>query len=522
MRRAAAALSLVLASSAAAEELLIPQFVPENAGLTHRFTGEWQYMVGGGAAVFDCNGDRMPDAWLAGGQQAAALFVNRAESGGALKFERFASGTELSATTGAWPIDIDSDGVMDLAVLRVGEDRLLRGHGDCTFSPANADWGFQGLDAWSTALSATWEAGADWPTLAVGTYIDRGQQDFPWGHCTENRLYRPGGEGGFAAPLPLSPSFCALSMLFSDWGRSGTQDLRVSNDREYYKGGSEQLWRIAPGAAPVLYSQAEGWKPLRIWGMGIAAQDITGDGLPEVYMTSMADHKLQSLTDPAADPARPEYSDLAFRLGVTAHRPYVGDDLRPSTGWHAQFGDVNNDGRADLFVAKGNVSEMPDFAIADPNNLLLQRADGTFEEAGDRAGVASLLTARGAALADFNRDGLTDLLVVNRNGPAEVWRNATPNAGNWIGVDLRQEGTNSRAIGAWVEIRSGGRLQSYELTIGGGHGGGVEPTIHAGLGAADSAEVRVIWPGGTAGPWQVLEANRTWRIRPDDAPEPLH
>ena len=82
--------------------------------------------------------------------------------------------------------------------------------------------------------------------------------------------------------------------------------------------------------------------------------------------------------------------------GITAHRPYTGGDLNPSTAWHPQFADVNNDGLLDLFVAKGNVAQMPDFAAKDPNNLLLGQGDGTFVEAGDRAGVASFGIARGA------------------------------------------------------------------------------------------------------------------------------
>ena len=87
----------------------------------------------------------------------------------------------------------------------------------------------------------------------------------------------------YAAAIPLRPSWCTLSMLFSDWDRSGRSDLRVSNDRHYYQDGEEQLWRIEPGRPPRLYTAAEGWMPLRIWGMGIASQDLTGDGYPEVY-----------------------------------------------------------------------------------------------------------------------------------------------------------------------------------------------------------------------------------------------
>lgn len=156
-------------------------------------------------------------------------------------------------------------------------------------------------------------------------------------------------------------------MIFTDWNRSGQPALRVSNDREYYKGGQEQLWHLEPGAAPRLYTEDEGWKRLRIWGMGIATADVNLDGYPDYFLTSMADNKLQFLKDPAS--GLPDYADLAFKSGVTAHRPYTGGDLKPSTAWHPQFADVNNDGRLDIFVAKGNVAKMPDFAALDPNNL---------------------------------------------------------------------------------------------------------------------------------------------------------
>ena len=40
---------------------------------------------------------------------------------------------------------------------------------------------------------------------------------------------------------------------------------------------------------------------MQIWGMGIASHDLTGDGYPEVYLTSQGDNKLQTLTSgPAA------------------------------------------------------------------------------------------------------------------------------------------------------------------------------------------------------------------------------
>jgi hypothetical protein len=304
-------------------------------------------------------------------------------------------------------------------------------------------------------------------------------------------------------------------MLFSDWSRTGRRDLRVSNDRHYYSDasdGEEQLWRVEPGAPPRLYTRAEGWQSVRIWGMGIASQDVTGDGLPEVFLTSQADNKLQTL---ANGPATPTYRDIALRLGATATRPFAGGDVRPSTAWHAEFADVNNDGFSDLFVAKGNVEAMPDYASRDPSNLLLGQADGTFVEGAADAGILSYARGRGAALADFNLDGLLDLVEVYREENVGLWRNMGSGStgesaamGNWIGLRLLQDGPNRDAIGSWVEVKTADRSVVHELTVGGGHAGGQLGWIHFGLGNATSAEVRVQWADRATGPWLHVAANQ--------------
>ena len=422
--------------AAAADAVVIPTFVEEtaSAGIDSTYAGEWQYMVGGGAATFDCNEDGFDDVFLAGGTSPAKFYRNRSTRGGALKFEAETSGLEMDNVTGAYPLDVDSDGVTDVVLLRVGENVVMRGTGGCRFERANELWSFDGGDAWSTALAATWERGSPWPTVAIGNYVDRREEISPWGSCTDNWLHRPGlAEAGFAPPAALKPSFCALSMLFTDWNRSGTASLRISNDREYYEGGQEQLWHVDRNQAPALYTDKEGWKVLRIWGMGIASYDLDGDGYPEYFLTSMADNKLQALAAiPEGKLPQATFKDVAFARGVTAHRPYTGGDWHPSTAWHAQFEDVNNDGMVDLFIAKGNVAKMPDFAMKDPNNLLLQGSDGKFTEAGEAAGIVSFANHRGAALTDFNLDGLLDLVVVNRWENARIWRNTSQNAGHWV------------------------------------------------------------------------------------------
>jgi enediyne biosynthesis protein E4 len=507
----AVGLALTRAGETAAEA---PRFVEEStaAGIDHVYDGEFPYFVGGGVATFDCDDDRRPDLYLAGGADPAALYRNESRVGGAMQFAKVSDPvTDLTNVTGAYPIDVDGDALTDLAVLRNGENVLLRGLGDCRFERANETWGYDGGDALTAAFSATWEGSATLPTLAFGNYLDLAKAD-DRSACADHQLMRPlpGGDT-YAAPIPLAPGYCTLSILFSDWDRSGHTDLRMTNDRHYYLDGEEQLWRIEPGELPRLYTRADGWRRLVIWGMGIASYDVTGDGLPEVYLTSQGDNKLQTL---ASATGRPAYRDIAIDRGVTATRPYTGGDPLPSTAWHPEFQDVNNDGVVDLFVSKGNVEAQPGFASKDPSNLLIGRPDGTFVEEGLAAGIASFVRGRGAAVVDLNLDGMLDIVQVNRRVNVSLFRNvgsgtaAEPQPmGNWIAVRPEQAGPNRDAIGSWIQVRFGDHTVERELTIGGGHASGELGWVHVGLGDADSAEVRIRWPDGEVGPWQEVAAN---------------
>lgn len=471
----------------------------------HSYTGGWEHFVGGGLAGFDCDGDGLLELFAAGGASASALFRNR--SGEEVSFVKDTpAALSLTGVTGTYPLDIDGDGWLDLVVLRAGENLLLQGTAECEFAPFD-DLGFVSGDRWTTAFAAMWEDGQTLPTLAFGNYVDRKDPEGPFRACDDNFLYRPSGLQ-YERPLPLQPGHCPLSMMFHDWDRSGQPALRISNDRHYYvDAGQEQMWEMAD--TPRLFSAADGWQAHKLWGMGVAARDLDRDGRDEVFMTSMGDQRLQRLS--GAD--GPSYEDVPFDMGTTAHRPYLGGDGRPSTGWHVAFGDVQNDGRDDIFISKGNVEQMPDAAMDDPNSLLVQQADGTFIEAGGTAGVASMHRGRGAVLADLNGDGLLDLAVLNRRAPLEVWQNVSADAGHWLSVDLRQSGPNTRAVGAWIELNDGNTVQTREITVGGGHAGGVAGPVHFGLGSAQHVKVRVIWPDGTVGDWQEVEADQALLVQ---------
>ena len=61
---------------------VVPSFVDETrtAGIDSVYNGQWQYMVGGGVATFDCNGDGFPDMLLAGGEEPAKFYRNAAQA----------------------------------------------------------------------------------------------------------------------------------------------------------------------------------------------------------------------------------------------------------------------------------------------------------------------------------------------------------------------------------------------------------------------------------------------------------
>ena len=226
-----------------------------------------------------------------------------------------------------------------------------------------------------------------------------------------------------------------------------------------------------------LYTEADGWVPLQIWGMGIASQDVTGDGYPEVFLTSQGDNKLQTLAD---GPAQPTYHDIALDSGVTAQRPYAGGDVLPSTAWHPEFEDVNNDGIVDLFITKGNVEAQVDYAEPRSEQPADRPARRHVRRRG-RGGRHRLATSEAAARRSStststgcSTSSWSTVRRTRRSGATSVRGDADQPApmGHWIAIRLRQPAPNVDAIGSWVEVRAGDRTVVREITVGGGHAGG--------------------------------------------------
>ena len=493
-----------------------PRFVEEAiaAGIEHAYDGEFTFFVGGGVGGLRLRRRRAARP-LPGGRRASRPRCSATEARAAARsrFERMAEPDDRPdrrspARTRSTSTATTS---IDLAVLRLGENVLLRGLGDCRFERGQRGTGLDGGDAWTTAFSATWEtpdALADAGLRQLPRADDRRGRHVR-AATTTSSCARADGGAAYAPPTRSLPGWCTLSMLFSDWDRSGRRDLRVIERppllprwRRSSCGGSS-AGRGAPSSRPRggLADGADLGHGHR--QPGPDRRRLPG-GLPDQPGATTSSRR--SPTAPA-QPTLRGHRAAERRRPPTSRTPAT--TTLPSTAWHAEFQDVNNDGFIDLFVPRATWRRCPTTPRRTRATCCIGPA-GWHLRRGRRGGRASSSFARGrgAALADLNLDGLLDLVVVNRRENVGLWRNVGAGtrrrrrrrwATGWR-CGSPQDGPNRDAIGAWVEVEVGDRVIDREVTVGGGHAGGQLAGSTSGSGRRDRPRCASHWPDGEVGP----------------------
>jgi hypothetical protein len=134
-------------------------------------------------------------------------------------------------------------------------------------------------------------------------------------------------------------------------------------------------------------------------GSGAAFLDYDNDGFPDLYLVS------GWALDESPSAVRERGRNALYRnRGDGTFRDVTEQAGAGDDGWGcgAACADVNADGYTDIYVTNFG-----------PNRLYLNRGDGTFREAGEAAGVADPGFGLGAAFFDADRDGDPDLYVAN-------------------------------------------------------------------------------------------------------------
>ena len=105
---------------------------------------------------------------------------------------------------------------------------------------------------------------------------------------------------------------------------------------------------------------------------------------------------------PDTGPAILSFTDITFRAGLIGFR-YAHDDAIPEMTGSGVIADLNADGWQDVFFLSGGVQQ--------PDALFLNNGDGTFSERGAAAGLAHVHRGMAAAVGDIDADGRLDLFV---------------------------------------------------------------------------------------------------------------
>ena len=243
-------------------------------------------------------------------------------------------------------------------------------------------------------------------------------------------------------------------------------------------------------------------------GMGIALGDFDTDGRIDVLKTHFSE-------DTAAlyrNQGHLEFDDVTVRSRLGVETRYVS--------WGDGIVDLDNDGLPDLFWVTGSVypeveRTHPEYAYKSPRVLFRNLGGGQFEELLDAAGpaIAERHSSRGMAFGDFDNDGDIDILIMNMNEPPSLLRNDLKGGGHWLKVKLAGTRSNKSAIGAVVTAVYGDRRQVQPVLASSSYLSCGDRRLHFGLGAAETADLEIVWPNGVREQIRGLRADQLVTVK---------
>lgn len=485
----------------------------------------------------------------------------------------------------AW-LDYDNDGFLDLYFANGSNlasktsspgNMLLRNTGRGTFVDVTAAAGVAGSGGYATGV-------------AVGDYDDDGLLDLFVTYFGPNVLYRNNGDGTFTdvtlkAGLGRSSRWSSSAGFF-DYDRDGDLDMYVVNYLDYrleenpycgfhgegyrmychpsyFDGSPDELYRNDGDGTFTDVSLEAGVANPSGKGLGVTFADFDLDGDIDIYVANDAVRNFLYRNDGGT------FLDVAYSAGVgydANGKPQAGmgvdsgdvdgdgrldlfvtnfsqelnalyrnrgrlgfEDVSESIGLRSAFlplgfgtklFDFDNDGDLDIYVNNGHVIDNirlynPQLSYAQ-KDLLYENVNGYFQDVSAVSGPAfeSEYVGRGAAVGDYDNDGDLDIVVSNCGQPAVLMRNDGGNRNHWIAIRVRGAESNSFGLGAKVRVETGSGVQFKEINNVASYLSSHEIRLYFGLGREQKVKrIEIIWPSGKKQTLRDIPADQTLLIK---------
>jgi len=456
--------------------------------------------------------DAPPDA-----RCADRLYRNRGDG----TFEDISAQVGLSQLSGGYGTgvaigDYDGDGWDDIFVSRLTHYQLLKNDGGKALSDRTEAAGLAGPRQWpSSSVFADIDQDGDFdlyvchyvrwntaspvictdPASGARTYCD--PKRLP--HVPD-RLFR--NDGGRFTEISDASGITAidshgrgLGVIATDFNADGRTDFYVANDTtanflliNMGQGRFENQADIAGVAG-----DGEGGYQA---SMGIACDDFSGDGLPDIIVTNFYGEGVVHY----ASIAEGQWADRSRNARLWAA-------TRFSLGFGISAWNADNSLAPGLAIANGHVNDFsPHIPYRMPTQFFAWKKS-RFEPyvlASD-AQVKPRL-GRALAVADFDSDGRQDILQANLDDSVDLFMNRT-GGGQRLSLELLDRHGRRHPAGATVQVSIDGAVRrTIPVVRGGSYQTSPEQKLFVGLGSASSVDVTIRWPSGQTDKYPEMHA----------------
>ncbi len=417
-----------------------------------------------GITAVDYNDDCLDDVYIPSysENEAGKLFLNNGD-------ETFTEQTGFDlvnnthpSVTGSWG-DINNDGFIDIAVANnVGEGNAVYLNNNFSFNQLSENV-VSADDHYAHSVTQVDVNNDSFLDLFITDYFE----------SKFNNLYLGDGTGNYTKLTQgeiVNDAAPSIGAVWADVNGDGWQDAFVPNY------GSSNVLYINNGDLTfekVLMGDSSN-------SSGATFGDIDNDGDFDLYVSNASKQDNILYENDGNGNFTVKYVDFLSNDGGDSHG--------------AAFGDFDNDGWLDLYVANDREAN---------NFLYINDGTGSFTKLVNAAFLNVGGNSFGVATSDYNSDGYLDIVIANHSGEQNFVLKNEGTGRNWMELILKGTNSNKSAIGAKIELTANinGSLITQTRMLAGSTGGGPGSqsslTQHFGLSNASFIqEVKIYWPSG--------------------------